>query len=77
MLVPKCLLRYSVEMHNIFIKFSLSTISIMQIKAKKEGKLEAGIKVGRESRSRRKWGIEFVRRKMDTPPMGNRSSVCG
>lgn len=49
----------------------------MQIKAKKEGKLEAGIKVGRESRSRRKWGIEFVRRKMDTPPMGNRSSVCG
>lgn len=77
MLVPKCLLRYRVEMHNIFIKFSLSTINIMQIKTKKEEKLGAGIKVGRESRSRRTWGIKFVRRKNDTPPMGNRSSVCG
>lgn len=75
MLVPKCLLRYRVEMHNIFIKFSLSIINIMQIKTKKEGKLEAGIKVGRESRSRRKWGNQVCSEEEGYTT--NRSSVCG
>lgn len=63
MLVPKCLLRYMVEVQNVFIELTfevqLSTINIMQVK--KQGGKNYRLESIRESSSRRKWRISSFR----------------
>lgn len=79
MWVPKCLLRYTVKALKVFIQLilvvRLSTTNVIGIKKKSKKKLEADIKAGREYLYK-EVGDQMAQRK-DTPPVGNRSGVCG